>query len=251
MTEGTAVGSFIPALRDMFGRVVEIKGADLAREEVLKGLDLLVLPGIATEFSHYPDVLTPDARGVILRAVRNGLRLWTDCAASYIFCETYGYDSPTRKAELRHGVGLFEGHAWGPVDRDATLIPERKEFAHTRVVRVAFGAAAAREEALIAYHNGPVYTPAGGEKIEVLASYLQPGLTDQPIAAFAKRYGRGVALFSGILPEMNAADLRIDDRAASQSVVYLRHLKEVCLQHDAARRRLLSLYRNVFLSLRI
>lgn len=245
-TEGTATGSFLPTLRGIFGprAVFEIGARELRDPVVLAGFDLLVLPGVSSETSHYPQVMDAPARAAIMGALRDGTDIWTSCAASYFFTKSYSYASPAKTVTGRTGLGVFRGSAWGPVDGSPPNAPEKTRFSDTRIVMVSFNDAANRAvEAGICYSNGPAYIPARGEKIDIIARYRDvPGM---PISTAAKTVGKGVVVFSGALPEMAPAEMSFAP-GDGKRYPHLARLHRESARHEAGRKSLLDVIVNKF-----
>lgn len=242
--EGTAIGSFGPTLRDLFGlrSVFEIGARELGNPGILAKADLIVLPGVSSEYSPYPKILTPGVQSAIFGAVRAGAALWTDCAAAYISCATYHYNSSTRTLQPRKGLGLFEGHAWGPVADCTPGASEETRFSDVRHVRVVFNDSAGQKtRTSICYSNGPAYSPAPGEKIEIIARYDK--VRGRPVAAAAKVFSKGIALFSGILPEMSVSEMKSDlNSREGQLYPHLAALYRAGKRYEPRRGKLLERY---------
>jgi glutamine amidotransferase-like uncharacterized protein len=242
--EGTAIGSFGPTLRDIFGprAVFEVGVRELGSPAILAKADLVVLPGVPSEYSPYPQLLTPSVQSAISGALRNGAAVWSDCAAGYISCASYHYNSATRQVEPRTGLGLFEGHAWGPVADCTPGASEETRFSDVRHVRVVFNDGADRKvRTSICYSNGGAYNPAQAEAIHVIARYDK--VKGRPIAAAVKAVGKGNVLFSGILPEMSATEMVRDlDGKDRENYPHLVKLYRASTRYEQRRRSLLERY---------
>jgi glutamine amidotransferase-like uncharacterized protein len=240
-SEGTAIGSFLPTLRGIFGEksVFEMDMRDMRSQRTLKKFDIVVAPGVPSEDSHYlTQVFDGNAKSAIVAEVHDGLRLLASCAAFYAFSSDFSYQSVYKKVSGRKGLGLLDGRCRGPVDADMPFATEIQRFSGTRLVMVDFNDAAGREmSARICYSNGPSYEPGPGEAIDVIARYAE--MKDRPIAACAKDIGKGIAVFSGVLPEIAPDELMLGPREEEKYPILAR-LRRDSLPHAAGRKALMN-----------
>lgn len=240
LSEGTATTSFIPVLREKFSAhaLVEISAADLKDEKLMRGLGLLVLPGVFSEDSPYPRFFTPEAVDALRAGFDSGLCVWGSCAPVYQFAAAKSYASPHKTVLKAPGLGLLAGEAWGPVDGQNPVIDSRNRFSDTRIVQVAFNDRAGRAvTAGVPYANGPAYVRAANDGVDVIARYV--GVPGFPVAAGSRDIGNGCLFFEGVLPEMRLSQITID-KEEDRMFPGLARLRDSLRPHDAGREELLD-----------
>lgn len=202
-TEGTATSSFLPTLREFFQprALYKLNAVDLKNRKLMQGLDLLVLPGVSSEDSPYHSLLNSAAMSAIFSGLKRGLSVWGSCAGAYQMAAQILYDTPYKPDMKVPGVGVFSGEAYGPVDGQAPEIDDRDRFSEVRVLRVSFNDPAGKERITgVCYGNGPGYRPAHGEKLDIMARYMD--VKDNPVAVVGKEVSNGYVLLTGVLPEI-------------------------------------------------
>lgn len=240
LTDGTATGSFLPTLCGIFGAesLRTLDRHDLHKPRVLAACDIIVLPGVSSEKSHYPEIMDKEAQKNIIDHVQNGMNLWMSCAAFFFGCESYSYTFSDDTTAEREGMGIFKGHAFGPIGGQVPVAPEKSRFSDTRLVTVDFNDEAGRaHSAGICYSNGAGYIPAPDANVSVIGRYSNaPG---KPVAVVTKEIGRGTVIGSGVLPEMDPAEMHMPARLAHR-FPHLAKLHREVLQHEYGRKALLG-----------
>ncbi|PJB71019.1 MAG: hypothetical protein CO093_06155 [Alphaproteobacteria bacterium CG_4_9_14_3_um_filter_47_13] len=199
----TATGTLIPRLRQSFHGVTlkKITEADLYQARTLDQNTLaFVLPGIIGEDSLYPAHIGAKGNEALRHYVEEGGIFIGVCAGAYYACREILYDPPWRAQPKRAKPGLdfFNGLARGS-------IPELGKkgdidwFSDCTVVMITYKGG--QRQTGIAYGNGPALYPDITEKnIEIMARYANS--EGQPIAIAAKKIGKGLAIFIGVLPDI-------------------------------------------------
>ena len=162
----------------------------------------LVLPGIIGNNSPYNDQLDFETHKAIRDYVENGGVYVGICAGAYYASNRITYHPPWMSQEKtrKPGLDLFNGAAKGPISFLAKQSVEEGPN-DCMVTTISFNTASgARKVTGTAYGNGPMYFPDDSADLEVIARYEDvPG---KPIAIAARKVGKGLALFVGVLPYM-------------------------------------------------
>lgn len=182
-----------------------IKQAGALNEDTLA----LILPGIIGDNSPYNDQLTEETHKAIRKYVEDGGVYVGICAGAYYASNRITYHPPwmntgkTRKP----GLNLFNGAAKGPISRLA-----KHSYAEGRedctLTTISFNTASGvRKTTGVAYGNGPMLFPDDTKNLEIIARYEE--VAGQPIAIAARKIGKGLALFVGVLPYISPMDMKL------------------------------------------
>ncbi len=198
-----STGTLIPRLKESFYQALIRKtGPDDLHKPGLLGSDTLAffLPGIIGEKSPYNTEIGPAGNAAIRRYVENGGVFVGICAGAYYACRDILYDPPwlPQPKTSQPGLDFFNALAKGPLPGFA-LHGDEAWYSDCTVTTISYqDSQDTRAVTGIAYGNGPMLIPDDDEEIEILARYEDvPG---RPIAIAAKRIGKGLALFVGVLP---------------------------------------------------
>jgi len=164
-----------------------------------------VLPGITGDHSPYSALLGDDGNMIIRRYVEQGGVFLGFCAGAYYACANILYDPPwlARPKTSQPGLNFFEALARGPLP-GAGRKSDQRWYSDCTTVPVTFSSPGGKTiKAGIAYGNGPLMIPfnkaaTGQDELMVMARYEEePG---KPVAVAAIKTGKGLAIFSGVLP---------------------------------------------------
>ena len=241
LDDRTAVSSFYSTLKQRFNlRALRVlKAKDLKNPALMQELDLLVLPGVPTEESHYPELVDREALAVIREnGLKKGLAIWLSCAAPSHFAARAVYKSRGKDMPDFKGLGVFSGTAFGPVDSPDFKSSPSDRFADTRILRVVFSGVGGRPEVTgVCYGNGSAYMPAPGEMVEVAARYVD--IPDRPIAIAHKKVENGIVSFVSVLPEIALSHTIVGASHAAKFPAVTR-LNHDLQPHEAGRAHLLN-----------
>ncbi len=208
-SDKTALTSFRRVLPRMFedAEIEEITAADLQDHSRVTQFNMIVLPGIASETSHYPEVLSGDALENIQEAIRSGSILWASCAAAYYMAQSIYYVSSTGNELSRSGLGMIPAAAHGPVDLQEAIAPDTdNRFADVRTIPVTAtlpnGETEQDIKGSLGYGNGPAFKPVGNNGFTQIVAKYDNG--DIAIAHY--KYGDGLITVTGPLVELGAED---------------------------------------------
>lgn len=138
------------------------------------------------------------------------------CAGAYLAVRNVRYTGPERKLDGRwrtvtkkrvSELAFFNGSARGELPFYTKRCREGWETA--TVINVGIQGVEHRFRSdKVVYWGGPAIVPAPGEDVEPLA-YYEHGLPEREnIAICRKKFGEGLAVISGVHPEMTAATMR-------------------------------------------
>jgi glutamine amidotransferase-like uncharacterized protein len=249
-SEGTATVCFTHTLREVFQprALLPLSLQDLCDPVLMSKIDLLVLPGVASEESPYRGTIDGAVKDSLFSALEGGMGMLLSCAAAYHFCDIIHYNSPAQRKTNLQGLSLFEGQAYGPVDGEFPVIDPEDSFSDTRVLRVHFNDRAGRAVTTgVCYGNGPAYYPTPAEEgvLDVIARYAD--VIGNPVAVAGKAVGKGFVVMTGVLPEIALEDMRL---APGQEKKFPRvtRLRDALAPHEAGRRELMKVIAGKFQS---
>jgi glutamine amidotransferase-like uncharacterized protein len=235
LVEGMATTSIRLSLRRSFPghNLRELAALDLKNVNLMRELDMLVLPGVPTEHSFYPAYYDENAVKALHAGLDNGLWVESICAAAYHMSARKSYDSPTKKVVGAPGLGLLDGEMQGPVDGRHPIIHSRNRFSDTRVISIAFNDEAGKEATLdVCYANGGVYI---GKDVDVVARYR--GIAEDGVAIGRKAVRNGCIQFRCVLPETTLSEIPAVARNHPFFESYMR-LREALIPHEDTRHTL-------------
>jgi len=228
-----STSNLLPRLKESFrGAAIHPTGpADLLKPETLDHNTLaFFLPGIIGEDSPYSKELGMNGNAAIRKYVEEGGVFVGICAGAYYACRDITYAPPWRKEakSAKPGLDLFNALASGPLPALARKGDEFW-FSDCRVANVTYrDEKGAARIAGIAYGNGPALIPYEEDDLEIIARYDdEPG---RPIAIAAKKIGKGLAIFVGVLPYIG-----YDATVAASSFPALQELSGALRPHEEGR----------------
>jgi biotin--protein ligase len=198
---------------------------------------LFVLPGITDESSPYPSEIGEDGIETIRNYLKNGGVSLGSCAGAYFSCDFTLYNPswlPQPKTQSTC-LRIFNATARGPLAELSVHDPEETWFSDCTVATVSFTDIDNKSHiAEIAYGNGPALFPYSEEEeqsLDVIARYED--VEGRPIAVATKQFGKGMAMFTGVLPFMG-----FDEQHEQTSQPRLRTLMQQLKPHEASRNAL-------------
>lgn len=226
-----AVHSIDWMLREQYGRenVSAIDAGQFGNVDLLR-YDMLVMPGCVDEISPYPQIMTEAAITNLEQSVKNGLFLWTDCAATYDVMRDIEFLSSTREVKRRNGIGFYDAIGKGPVDGHAIAPSAEDRFVDVVIRRIFYTCANdCSHSADICYGNGPgIHLSThelGNPDTKIIARY---GDSDtSPAAAVSKKIGDGMILSLGVLVQIAPSHLQgnpADENMARHRTAMFNHL---------------------------
>lgn len=193
------------ALRDQFGAkaIGFCTAAEILGGRLDGGVDLFVMPGGADLY--YAEKLNGEGNRRIRAFVESGGRYLGICAGAYYACAHIDYAKGTpHEVTGSRELGFFSGRAIGPIGTH--LVYNEKGLIPPEIFSITHTDAPDRESKAV-YWGGPFFhapDPDDGASWDVLARYPLPGA---PPAIIRTRNKAGVAVLSGIHPEIRAHDL--------------------------------------------
>lgn len=172
----------------------------------LKGIKLLVLPGVSGEKSPWPDFLPPDKAEILSKTAEDtGMVLWTDCAVSYWSAQEIKYHASNNTILTKKGLGWIDAVAIGPViGKGMEYIPQYTYSDITTVAIDYYDVARIPHSTRIPYGNSPSFYLSEQEKanpnVDVFAHFTDHA--DKPAAALTKKMGTGLLVSLGVLPQL-------------------------------------------------
>jgi glutamine amidotransferase-like uncharacterized protein len=164
-----------------------------------------VLPGIIGEECPYPRQIAPEERRKIRDYVENGGVFIGFCAGAYHACREIVYDAPwlASQKKYRPGSPLFNAVAKGPIPRP---VPSKGMglMAQPIIYETPDGN---MRRTKVAYDFGPALIPDENEDqhLEIIARY--DGVPGNPVAIAARKVGKGLAIFVGVLPYLQSVSV--------------------------------------------
>ncbi len=200
-----------------------------------KDFDLLILPGITGESSPYPSRIGEQERASLHKAVsENGMILWTDCAATYLMCNTIEYKASTGEFKTIRGLGFIDGVARGPVGGKAIAPSPEDRFHDVVIRRIEYKNG---KKADLCYGNGPGLFLTEQERnntdVDIIGHYHD--VKDKPVAALTKRIGNGLLISLGVLVQISADHIRgryTDKNAETHRSALFNHLSVTNQQRE-------------------
>jgi glutamine amidotransferase-like uncharacterized protein len=216
-----STGSLTHRLKMTFPRhrLLMVTTADIVERDILSqpGIEALFMPGVQDHKSSYRDDVTPEGWRRVREYIERGGAYVGICAGAYLATARFRYfDTATGATRNLHSpLAVFEGVAVGPIPQYTNPNGERHKWAEHAVARLAFNEAAGyKGEGAACYSLGPYLTlPPEIEKradYKIIARFADvPGA---PIALASRRLGKGVAVFSGVVPEISGQDMESFER---------------------------------------
>lgn len=168
-----------------------------------------ILPGIVGEDCYFADQLGEQGIQTLKSAVeQKSLSILGICAGSNYLAETIYYE--TYEGTQKHrkpGLDFFQATAKGPIPTYARPpCKEAGDLNDCTVVHINYtNTSGTQGHTGICYGNGPILLPhSDNNSIETIATYRD--VENNPVAIAATQPGEGLAIFSGVLPEISGID---------------------------------------------
>jgi glutamine amidotransferase-like uncharacterized protein len=221
-----STGSLLHRLRLTYPgrRILTITTDDIVNGNVLdNGVGALFMPGVHNHQSSYRDDVTPQGWRKIENFIRGGGAYVGICAGAYLATARFQYCDPdTGVTRVIHApLPAFEGEAFGPIPQYTYANGARTRWSDHAVARLAFNRAAGYEgEGAACYSLGPYLTlppgTASRPDYKIIARFADvPGA---PIAIASRRIGKGIAVFSGVVPEISGLDMDSFNRQGTMTL---------------------------------
>ncbi|MCB9991130.1 MAG: hypothetical protein H6867_07090 [Rhodospirillales bacterium] len=206
MEQDGSTRALLERLHETFNRtarIITIDSNDIRFRNALDDIDVLFIPGVKRTSQHYRHRLGYEGGVKIKNWVKNGGTAVGLCQGAYLLTKTFKYtDKHNNKAvrTIHPSTGIFEGTAYGPVEDYIDWEERENPFIDYNVARLEFNDAA---RGAACYDHGPwlkLSDSAEAEEYNIIARFSD--IKDKPIAIASRRYGKGKAIFSGVLPEI-------------------------------------------------
>lgn len=207
---GITTGSLQLSLTQIF-KNTQIQIESFTTQQLLNDPELfkdktigIILPGITGENSPYAVNLGEQGIKILKSAVENdGLSILGKCAGAYHLAEQILYNTPWGTQKSRNpGLDFFPITAYGPEPGLARVptpgLPDDCVAAPVTFIDTN----GKKHEAKICYSNGPYFLPSDiDEDTDIIAEFNLK--TGNLIASASRPCGIGLAIFTGILPEIS------------------------------------------------
>lgn len=230
--DGATAGYLLKALRETFNGTARVQALNTAqllkrdsdKKSQLDKTDVLFIPGVRRASQAYREKIGDKGGKAIKNWVKNGGTIVGLCQGGYLLTKEFRYkdkySGETRV--IRPSTGIFQGVAFGPVHEYTSWDERENPFADHRVAKLAFNDAAA---GAACYAHGPwleISAKAKAHEYNIIARY--DDIKDKPVAIATRHYGKGKAIFSGVVPEISGLDIPgMDDRLAAGASIEAAH----------------------------
>lgn len=249
---GATAGYLLSSLKDEFNgkaNVITINSQDVLKtslfgNNVLDKTDVLFIPGVQRASSSYREGLGQKGGQKIRQWVKNGGTAIGLCQGAYLLTKKFQYaDKYSGVTRVIHSpCGIFEGVAHGPIHDYTNRQDLENPFADHHVAKLEFNDAA---KGAACYAHGPwleLPENASPEEYQVIARYAD--IHKQPIAIAKRQFGKGKAVFCGVVPEISGEEMgAVDSRLISGNTPNAHHLRTGILfaqnlaAHEAERQK--------------
>jgi glutamine amidotransferase-like uncharacterized protein len=227
--------SLLKELETTFGEenVHEIRSHHL-HANTLKSYDLLALPGIIGEKSPYPHILTPQRASHLKQVLRDGLIVWSECAATHQMFDYFEHLRKNGELVREKGLGLIKGLSIGPAFKHLTRDPETAHrYSDIVLARLSYTKAGGMERLAHIFNiNGPALYPESADT-GIIARYAD--IEGTPAAGVVQKIGKGLIVALAVHPAFSSHHLPCDLRLKTDEEEHLSTLFEKASAHDRAR----------------
>lgn len=232
--QGFATDTLKSSLCRHFGQanVSSIKQDEII-PSTLRHTDLLVLPGISSEKSPYPDIISPPKAELVRKKMeQDGLIVYAECAAFYWCSSHISYHASSGEMLEKDGLGWIDGVAKGP--KKGIAPSQNFRYADTTIANISFPEGQDTGYTQICISNGPALYLTEEETANTNVAVTSRFICEEqmPVATMNKIMGHGLLVGMGVLPHIRTAQVGHTPLRDRQHELHRQVLFNALTEHD-------------------